>query len=82
MCPVGEQADGLRGKDGPGRGRGLSSSFECLRTSEYRGRDSSLAPGAGAVMFLTAMQRVFSGAHWPTDAVAGWLWGGADACSC
>jgi membrane-associated phospholipid phosphatase len=28
------------------------------------------------MMFLMGVQRVFAGAHWPTDAAAGWLWGG------
>jgi undecaprenyl-diphosphatase len=31
---------------------------------------------AGAVIALMGLQRVYAGAHWPTDAVAGWLWGG------
>jgi undecaprenyl-diphosphatase len=35
-----------------------------------------IAATAGAVMFLMGLQRVYAGAHWPTDAAAGWLWGG------
>lgn len=35
-----------------------------------------IAGGAAVMMFLMGVQRVFAGAHWPTDAAAGWLWGG------
>ena len=35
-----------------------------------------IAAWATVVMFLMGVQRVFAGAHGPTDAAAGWLWGG------
>ena len=43
-------------------------------TSEARRR--LIGGVALGIIVLMGMQRVYAGAHWPTDALAGWLWGG------
>jgi undecaprenyl-diphosphatase len=47
-----------------------------LERETDRARRRLIAGCAAAVIVLMGLQRVYAGAHWPTDAVAGWLWGG------
>ena len=32
--------------------------------------------GSAALILLMGLQRVYSGAHWPSDVLAAYLWGG------
>jgi undecaprenyl-diphosphatase len=47
-----------------------------LERETNRARRWTIYGVAGAVMLLMGLQRVYAGAHWPSDAVAAWLWGG------
>ena len=60
---------------------GLLSSLVWQARPAARRRPRLLALGTGAVLMLAllllSLSRVYVGAHWATDVVGGWVWGGA-----
>ena len=47
-----------------------------LRPTVDRRLRLSVNIGAASILLLMGLQRVYTGAHWPTDVFAGYLWGG------
>ena len=47
-----------------------------LRPTIDRRLRLSVDIGAASIVLLMGLQRIYTGAHWPTDVFAGYLWGG------
>jgi membrane-associated phospholipid phosphatase len=46
-----------------------------MQVTESHGRRVMLTVAAGALVVLMGLQRVYAGAHWPSDVIGACLWG-------
>lgn len=78
LVDVSEQAGGFSFPSGHVLGTVLLLGFVVYLAREIPNRTARLAVQVSSafVIGLMGLQRVYAGAHWPTDVIAGYLWGG------
>ena len=78
LVGVSEQANGFSFPSGHVLGTVLLFGFIFYLSQEIPNRSLRLAVQAtsGIIIALMGLQRVYAGAHWPTDVLAAYLWGG------
>lgn len=79
LVQVSEQANGFAFPSGHVLGSVLLWGFLCYlaaRTIPHRGLRLGVQAICLSILFLTGLQRIYAGAHWPSDVVGGYVWGG------
>lgn len=79
LVQVSEQANGFSFPSGHVLGSVLLWGFLCYlaaRTIPHRGLRLGVQALCLSILFLTGLQRIYAGAHWPSDVLGGYLWGG------
>lgn len=79
LVRVSEQANGFSFPSGHVLGSVLLWGFLCYlaaKTIPHRGLRMGVQAVCLSILFLTGLQRIYAGAHWPSDVLGGYLWGG------
>lgn len=79
LIQVSEHANGFSFPSGHVLGSVLLWGFLCYlaaKTIPHGGGRLAVQATCLSILFLTGLQRVYAGAHWPSDVLGGYLWGG------
>jgi len=79
LVQVSEQANGFSFPSGHVLGSVLLWGFLCYlaaKTIPHRGVRLGVQAVCLSILVLTGLQRIYAGAHWPSDVLGGYLWGG------
>ena len=79
LIQVSEHANGFSFPSGHVLGSVVLWGFLCYlaaKTIPHRGARLAVQATCLSILFLTGLQRVYAGAHWPSDVLGGYLWGG------